>query len=230
MIAWYFLYYLVAFFFFFLPVPFPIFYRLAMVDSPTMKKTFVVPDIKPLDLYDCTKAKICASVGWLLAKSYGSAGRLWWRLQAWGVRIMFREVVWRPPTFSRPAVCLYSVQQCSEKHMHVGELQCVYSSAVFSTKRRIWKGDHARYAFFDTCHLFSLNVRSHFLGMCVSERQASSLGLIALTHFVVFSSRQASDTNCRLLDMFLIRLHRHGTWGVDGFLNHSSPLVMTALP
>ncbi|XP_019114662.1 calmodulin-regulated spectrin-associated protein 3 isoform X2 [Larimichthys crocea] len=44
-----------------------------MVDSPAMKKTFVVPDIKPLDLYDCTKAKICASVGWLLAKSYGSA-------------------------------------------------------------------------------------------------------------------------------------------------------------
>ncbi|XP_029946343.1 calmodulin-regulated spectrin-associated protein 3 isoform X3 [Salarias fasciatus] len=44
-----------------------------MVDSPTMKKTFVVPDIKPLDLYDCTKSKICASVGWLLAKSYGSA-------------------------------------------------------------------------------------------------------------------------------------------------------------
>nr|XP_046270661.1 calmodulin-regulated spectrin-associated protein 3 isoform X2 [Scatophagus argus] len=44
-----------------------------MVDSPTMKKTFVVPDVKPLDLYDCTKAKICASVGWLLAKSYGSA-------------------------------------------------------------------------------------------------------------------------------------------------------------
>ncbi|KAG7471564.1 calmodulin-regulated spectrin-associated protein 3 isoform X1 [Solea senegalensis] len=44
-----------------------------MVDSPTMRKTFVVPDAKPLDLYDCTKAKICASVGWLLAKSYGTA-------------------------------------------------------------------------------------------------------------------------------------------------------------
>ncbi|XP_042360721.1 calmodulin-regulated spectrin-associated protein 3 isoform X2 [Plectropomus leopardus] len=44
-----------------------------MVDSPNTRKTFVVPDIKPLDLYDCTKAKICASVGWLLAKSYGSA-------------------------------------------------------------------------------------------------------------------------------------------------------------
>uniref|UniRef100_H3C650 Calmodulin regulated spectrin associated protein family member 3 n=1 Tax=Tetraodon nigroviridis TaxID=99883 RepID=H3C650_TETNG len=28
-------------------------------------------DIKPLDLYDCTKAKICASVGWLFVKSYG---------------------------------------------------------------------------------------------------------------------------------------------------------------
>ncbi|XP_069380790.1 calmodulin-regulated spectrin-associated protein 3 isoform X4 [Paralichthys olivaceus] len=44
-----------------------------MVDSPTMRKTFVVPEIKPSDLYDCAKAKICASVGWLLAKSYGSA-------------------------------------------------------------------------------------------------------------------------------------------------------------
>ncbi|XP_042247749.1 calmodulin-regulated spectrin-associated protein 3 isoform X1 [Thunnus maccoyii] len=42
-----------------------------MVDS--VRKTFVVPDIKPLDLYDCTRAKICASVGWLLAKSYGNA-------------------------------------------------------------------------------------------------------------------------------------------------------------
>ncbi|KAM4597820.1 calmodulin-regulated spectrin-associated protein 3 isoform 2-T2 [Polymixia lowei] len=44
-----------------------------MVDSNAMRKTFVVPDIKPLDLYDCTKAKICASVAWLLAKSYGNA-------------------------------------------------------------------------------------------------------------------------------------------------------------
>ncbi|XP_049601356.1 calmodulin-regulated spectrin-associated protein 3 isoform X2 [Syngnathus scovelli] len=42
-----------------------------MVDS--IRKTFIVPDIKPLDLYDCTKAKICSSVAWLLAKSYGSA-------------------------------------------------------------------------------------------------------------------------------------------------------------
>ncbi|XP_038836911.1 calmodulin-regulated spectrin-associated protein 3-like isoform X1 [Salvelinus namaycush] len=44
-----------------------------MVDSNATRKTFVVPDIKPLDLYDCTRAKICASVGWLLAKSYGNA-------------------------------------------------------------------------------------------------------------------------------------------------------------
>ncbi|XP_057716825.1 calmodulin-regulated spectrin-associated protein 3 isoform X1 [Corythoichthys intestinalis] len=42
-----------------------------MVDF--IRKTFVVPDIKPLDLYDSTKAKICSSVAWLLAKSYGSA-------------------------------------------------------------------------------------------------------------------------------------------------------------
>lgn len=44
-----------------------------MVDSPTMKKSFTISDIKPLDLYDSTRAKICASVGWLLGKSYGSA-------------------------------------------------------------------------------------------------------------------------------------------------------------
>ncbi|KTG46503.1 hypothetical protein cypCar_00000793 [Cyprinus carpio] len=44
-----------------------------MVDSNAMRKTFVVPDIKPLDQYDLPRAKICASVGWLLAKSYGNA-------------------------------------------------------------------------------------------------------------------------------------------------------------
>lgn len=47
-----------------------------------MRKSFVVPEIKPLDLYDSNRAKICASVGWLLAKSYGSAGRFEKRLQA----------------------------------------------------------------------------------------------------------------------------------------------------
>ncbi|XP_072531380.1 calmodulin-regulated spectrin-associated protein 3 isoform X2 [Salminus brasiliensis] len=44
-----------------------------MVDSSAMRKTFVVPDIKPLDQYDSSRAKICGSVGWLLAKSYGNA-------------------------------------------------------------------------------------------------------------------------------------------------------------
>ncbi|XP_038568763.1 calmodulin-regulated spectrin-associated protein 3-like isoform X1 [Micropterus salmoides] len=43
-----------------------------MVDSP-MKKTFSVPEIKPLDQYDFNRAKTCASVRWLLSKSYGSA-------------------------------------------------------------------------------------------------------------------------------------------------------------
>ncbi|KAM8823938.1 calmodulin-regulated spectrin-associated protein 3 isoform 1-T1 [Synchiropus picturatus] len=42
-----------------------------MVDS--VRKTFVVPDIQPLDVYDSTKARICSSVAWLLAKSYSSA-------------------------------------------------------------------------------------------------------------------------------------------------------------
>lgn len=56
-----------------------------MVDSPTMKKSFTISDIKPLDLYDSTRAKICASVGWLLGKSYGSAGRFGLEQQACGL-------------------------------------------------------------------------------------------------------------------------------------------------
>lgn len=45
-----------------------------MVDTNAMRKTFVVPEVKPLDRYDVSRARICASVGWLLAKSYGNAG------------------------------------------------------------------------------------------------------------------------------------------------------------
>ncbi|XP_035038006.2 calmodulin-regulated spectrin-associated protein 3 isoform X2 [Hippoglossus stenolepis] len=45
-----------------------------MEDSPgAMKRTCPVPEIKPLDQYDISRAKICASVRWLLSKSYGSA-------------------------------------------------------------------------------------------------------------------------------------------------------------
>uniref|UniRef100_A0A3Q3FLD5 Calmodulin-regulated spectrin-associated protein 3-like n=1 Tax=Kryptolebias marmoratus TaxID=37003 RepID=A0A3Q3FLD5_KRYMA len=46
-----------------------------MVDSPgaAVKKTFSVPEIKPLDRYDSNRARICASVRWLLSTSYGSA-------------------------------------------------------------------------------------------------------------------------------------------------------------
>ncbi|CAL8303415.1 unnamed protein product [Merluccius merluccius] len=44
-----------------------------MVDANPTRKTFAVPDVKPLDAYDVTRGKICASVGWLLAVSYGNA-------------------------------------------------------------------------------------------------------------------------------------------------------------
>lgn len=46
-----------------------------MVDAPSaMNKGSSVSEIKPLDQYDFNRAKICASVRWLLSKSYGSAG------------------------------------------------------------------------------------------------------------------------------------------------------------
>ncbi|XP_064817649.1 calmodulin-regulated spectrin-associated protein 3-like [Oncorhynchus masou masou] len=44
-----------------------------MEDAGEMRKTFTVPEIKPLNQYDFNRAKVCASVRWLLAKSYGSA-------------------------------------------------------------------------------------------------------------------------------------------------------------
>lgn len=48
----------------------------AMEDSPgAMNKVSSVPEIKPLDQYDFNRAKIRASVRWLLSKSYGSAGK-----------------------------------------------------------------------------------------------------------------------------------------------------------
>ncbi|XP_058864291.1 calmodulin-regulated spectrin-associated protein 3-like isoform X2 [Acipenser ruthenus] len=47
-----------------------------MVDVNAMRKTYMVPEIKPLDQYDFTRAKICASLAWLLAKSYGAAERV----------------------------------------------------------------------------------------------------------------------------------------------------------
>lgn len=66
-----------------------------------------------------------------------TAVQVGFRLGCRPVELLFREVVSRPPSFCCSAVYLYSVQQCSYKHMHVGELQCVYSSAIFRTKSSI---------------------------------------------------------------------------------------------
>ncbi|XP_030053420.1 calmodulin-regulated spectrin-associated protein 3 [Microcaecilia unicolor] len=44
-----------------------------MVDATkAMKKSFLVPEIKPLDQYDFSRAKILANLTWVLAKSYGA--------------------------------------------------------------------------------------------------------------------------------------------------------------
>lgn len=70
-----------------------------MVDSPgAMIKVSAVPEIKPLNQYDFSRAKICASVRWLLSKSYGSAGTAL-RAAAWVGRaiiiIIIRNVQFR---------------------------------------------------------------------------------------------------------------------------------------
>lgn len=46
-----------------------------MVDANETRKTSSIPEITPLDRYDFGRAKICASVRWLLVTAYGSGGR-----------------------------------------------------------------------------------------------------------------------------------------------------------
>ncbi|XP_069459973.1 calmodulin-regulated spectrin-associated protein 3 isoform X2 [Ambystoma mexicanum] len=45
-----------------------------MVDAAAepMNKSFQVPEIRPLDQYDHGRAKVCASLAWVLAKAYGA--------------------------------------------------------------------------------------------------------------------------------------------------------------
>ncbi|XP_069086469.1 calmodulin-regulated spectrin-associated protein 3 isoform X4 [Pleurodeles waltl] len=44
-----------------------------MVDATdAMKKSFLVPEIRPLDQYEHGRAKVCASLAWVLGKAYGA--------------------------------------------------------------------------------------------------------------------------------------------------------------
>lgn len=71
----------------------------AMVDSPgAMNKVSTVPEIKPLNQYDFSRAKICASVRWLLSKSFGSAGTSP-REAAWVGRVIINPVKCLNPRF-----------------------------------------------------------------------------------------------------------------------------------
>lgn len=94
-----------------------------MVDSPgAMDKPSAVPELQPLHQYDFSRAKICASVRWLLAKWYGSAGTSL-REAAWVGRLIippfkclnpsFRESVLNYPD-AAPSLPPLSLQpQCS---------------------------------------------------------------------------------------------------------------------
>lgn len=42
--------------------------------AAAMRKSFLVPEIKPLDQYDFPRARSAASLAWALAKAYGGAG------------------------------------------------------------------------------------------------------------------------------------------------------------
>lgn len=95
-----------------------------MVDSNATRKTFVVPDITPVDQYDFTRAKICASVGWLLAKSYGNAG-----MCEFVIWFIFENVL----PLSYPSIVL-PVRVMESACMKVNSLGCVHSAIFRHTK------------------------------------------------------------------------------------------------
>jgi len=41
-------------------------------DPREMRKTFIVPAIKPFDHYDFSRAKIACNLAWLVAKAFGT--------------------------------------------------------------------------------------------------------------------------------------------------------------
>ncbi|XP_030636188.1 calmodulin-regulated spectrin-associated protein 3 [Chanos chanos] len=79
-----------------------------MVDATTMKKSSAVPEIKPLDQYDLNRAKICASVRWLLLKSFGSGENI-------------------PADLREP---LYS-DQYEQEHLRPGVLRLLLSAELY---------------------------------------------------------------------------------------------------
>lgn len=73
-------------------------------------------------------------------------------------------------------------------------------------KEQYMKRHHTWYAFL-TDVICPHSVCGHIYIFCVCQKRASSLGLIKLTHFVVFvAARFQSQIDARLLDVFLIRL------------------------
>lgn len=65
-----------------------------MVDINATRKTSTVPEITPLDRYDFGRAKIHASVRWLLVTAYGSGGKIICVQHGCDMRVVtFRECV-----------------------------------------------------------------------------------------------------------------------------------------
>lgn len=54
-------------------------------DPRELRRTFIVPAIKPFDHYDFSRAKVACNLAWLVAKAFGT-GR-WWRPARAGARI-----------------------------------------------------------------------------------------------------------------------------------------------
>lgn len=43
-----------------------------IAENAQVKKTFIVPAIKPFDHYDFNRAKVASNLAWLVAKAYGA--------------------------------------------------------------------------------------------------------------------------------------------------------------
>ncbi|KAI1884284.1 hypothetical protein AGOR_G00224850 [Albula goreensis] len=92
-----------------------------MVDSNATRRTITVPDVKPLEQCDFTRAKICASVGWLLAKSYGSTENVPVDLRDPFYRDQYEQEHIKPPVTSLLLSCdlycrVYSLLHAARTH------------------------------------------------------------------------------------------------------------------
>lgn len=103
--------------------------RSAMVDTDTPRKPSTVPEIRPLDRYDFGRAKICASVRWLLITAYGSGGK----------EGSLRYARQHPRRLRSSLLCIIkSARTCQRVCVMTNMVPCLYFTCVWNRDRAVF--------------------------------------------------------------------------------------------